>query len=134
MRYKNVTEIGSILYVRTAAIIDELYQSNLGPDASWLGERKRHHKRLWMRLMRKDTVFAQRTLDLLISDYAREPFDETYQRRLDHHITLYLFILIEAEAFGFDGGDRDDAVEIMDVIVRFLEGKAQQNSDNSVAA
>jgi hypothetical protein len=95
VRYKNVTEIGSLLYVRTAAIIDELYRNCPPADPSWIEERKRHHKRLWMRLMRGELVSASKTLAALTSDYTRVPFDNAYQTRMDDEIIFILFFLIE---------------------------------------
>lgn len=91
MQYKSSTKIGSLLYVRAATIIDELYHSCLPVDRLWLEERRCDRKRLWMRLTRGDLVSARRTLALLISDYTRAPFDYAYQARMDYEIIFLQF-------------------------------------------
>lgn len=134
MRYKNVTEIGSLLYVRTAAIIDELYRSCPPTDPLWLEERKRHHKRLWMRLMRGDLVSARRTLAVLTSEHTRVPFDNAYQTRMDDEIIFILFFLIEKESFPFDAEDCNAARKIMKSAAQFFENPAAPRSAFSAAA
>jgi hypothetical protein len=134
VRYKSVTEIGSLLYVRAAALIDELYRSCPPLEPLWLDERRRHHKRLWMRLMRSDIVSARRTLALLTSDYARAPFEQAYQARLDDEIIFALFFLIEENVFPFDTEDDNDARKIVKTAEQCFENPVASSSPVSAAA
>ena len=116
MRRRNIMEIGSVLYVRAALRIDELYVPANLDDHIWFEERKRHHKRLWMRLMRSDFLSARTTLNQLCCNYSNLTFDKSRQTNLDHEIISFLLILIEKKLLLFELEDQFAALQIIKLI------------------
>ena len=95
---------GARLYVAAAAIMDALYVDitrDIQPvDVTLINERKRQHKRLWMRLTRGDALFACAAAIRMREKSSAAPFDEQTRQKLDQEIVRRLATRIdEGELF-----------------------------------
>lgn len=99
MKNQQSAVAGARLYVAAAAILDALYVDiarNIQPlDISLIAERKRQHKRLWMRLTRGDALFARAAAIKMLEKSSPAPFDEQTRRKLDREIVSRLATRID---------------------------------------
>lgn len=90
MKNQQSAVTGARLYVAAATIMDALYVDitrDIQPiDASLIAERKRQHKRLWMRLTRGDALFARAAAIKMQEKSSPAPFDAQTRRQLDREI------------------------------------------------
>jgi hypothetical protein len=87
-----------------------------------------------MRLMRRDFLFARRTLNQLLSDYDRHPYDPAFHAGLDESVLSTLSLLINSPHPRFEAVDQEDARQLIKSAADFFERSVDPVSQVEIAA